>query len=47
MEKVTEFEQSKIVIIPNKLDEEWLRLIIQAKRLGLTIDEVRNFLNSK
>ncbi|MDF1510301.1 anti-repressor SinI family protein [Robertmurraya sp. DFI.2.37] len=33
--------------MPNKIDEEWLKLILQAKRLGLTIDEVRDFLNNK
>ncbi|WP_306421279.1 anti-repressor SinI family protein [Robertmurraya sp. DFI.2.37] len=47
MEKVTEFEQPTVTIIPNKIDEEWLKLILQAKRLGLTIDEVRDFLNNK
>ncbi len=26
-----------------KIDREWLRLIIEAKQLGLSIDDVRRF----
>ncbi|WP_379970586.1 anti-repressor SinI family protein [Ectobacillus sp. sgz5001026] len=26
-----------------KVDEEWLHLILEAKQLGLTIDEIRTF----
>lgn len=28
------------------IDEEWLELILAAKKLGLTIEEVREFLHS-
>ncbi|MGO4888325.1 anti-repressor SinI family protein [Anaerobacillus sp. MEB173] len=31
--------------LDEKLDQEWLTLIYQAKALGLTIEEVREFLN--
>ncbi|MCQ6277638.1 anti-repressor SinI family protein [Bacillus sp. EB600] len=27
------------------VDYEWVRLILEAKQLGLTIEEVRDFLN--
>ncbi|OZU89396.1 hypothetical protein CIL03_06680 [Virgibacillus indicus] len=30
--------------INNLLDEEWISLITEAKRLGLTIEEIREFL---
>ncbi|MEX3715773.1 anti-repressor SinI family protein [Cytobacillus horneckiae] len=30
-----------------KLDNEWVELIIEAKALGITIDEVRLFFESK
>ncbi|WP_313799965.1 anti-repressor SinI family protein [Cytobacillus sp.] len=26
------------------LDQEWVKLILEAKRLGLSIEEVKNFL---
>jgi DNA-binding transcriptional MerR regulator len=29
------------------LDEEWLQLILKAKSLGLTVDEVRSFFYEK
>ncbi len=29
------------------IDEEWLALILEAKELGLSIDEVREFLNAR
>ncbi|PLR69099.1 anti-repressor SinI family protein [Bacillus sp. UMB0893] len=29
-----------------KLDYEWLQLITQAKELGITIEEVKEFLNN-
>ncbi len=29
------------------LDKEWIHLILQAKGIGLSIDEIRNFLISK
>ncbi|WP_263624430.1 anti-repressor SinI family protein [Cytobacillus kochii] len=29
------------------MDEEWVKLIIEAKKLGITIDEIRIFFNSK
>ncbi|MGG0719399.1 anti-repressor SinI family protein [Robertmurraya massiliosenegalensis] len=47
MEKVTELEQLTIAILPNSIDEEWLCLILEAKRLGLTKEEVRHFLCNK
>lgn len=28
-----------------KWDEEWVALILEAKKIGLTLDEVRKFLN--
>ncbi|MFT9597178.1 anti-repressor SinI family protein [Mesobacillus sp.] len=28
----------------NKLDQEWLQLIQQAKQLGLTIEEIQKFI---
>ncbi|MBN6887329.1 anti-repressor SinI family protein [Cytobacillus horneckiae] len=30
-----------------KLDEEWIQLIIEAKKLGLSIKEIKVFLDSK
>ncbi|MFE4525061.1 anti-repressor SinI family protein [Cytobacillus firmus] len=30
----------------NQLDQEWLQLIAQAQQLGLTIEDIRNFLQS-
>lgn len=30
-----------------KLDKEWLELIMEAKSLGLEIDNLRDFFNSK
>lgn len=29
------------------LDKEWLQLIIQAKSLGLTVEEIRHFFHTK
>ncbi|MGF3103678.1 anti-repressor SinI family protein [Rossellomorea sp. DUT-2] len=29
----------------NKLDKEWIELIIEARNLGISIDEIREFLN--
>lgn len=29
-----------------QLDQEWIDLIIQAKLLGLTVEDVQNFINS-
>ncbi|NRG47128.1 DNA-binding anti-repressor SinI, partial [Bacillus sp. CRN 9] len=29
-----------------KLDEEWIQLIIEAKKLGLSIKEIKVFLDS-
>lgn len=46
MEKVTEVKQATIAILPNTIDEEWLCLILEAKRLGLTKDEVKRFLSN-
>lgn len=30
----------------NQLDQEWLQLIQRAQQLGLTIEDIRNFLQS-
>ncbi|NRD77122.1 DNA-binding anti-repressor SinI [Bacillus sp. BRMEA1] len=30
----------------NEIDTEWLKLIIEARTLGITIDEIREFLTS-
>ncbi|USK75651.1 anti-repressor SinI family protein [Peribacillus frigoritolerans] len=30
----------------NQLDEEWFSLIIEAKELGVSIDEIREFIQS-
>ncbi|MBT2614005.1 MULTISPECIES: anti-repressor SinI family protein [unclassified Bacillus (in: firmicutes)] len=30
----------------NQLDEEWISLIIEAKELGVSIDEIREFIQS-
>jgi DNA-binding transcriptional MerR regulator len=27
------------------IDEEWLKLILEAKEIGLSIEEIRDFLN--
>jgi cell division protein FtsL len=35
---------SAVHVKDNKLDQEWLKLIVEAKTLGLTIDEIRRFL---
>ncbi|WP_084138989.1 anti-repressor SinI family protein [Halalkalibacter okhensis] len=29
------------------LDQEWVRLVAEAKKMGLTMDEIRNFLRSQ
>lgn len=33
-------------ISPNNLDLEWLTLILQAKNMGITVDEIREFLKN-
>ncbi|MBL4953681.1 anti-repressor SinI family protein [Neobacillus sp. YIM B02564] len=33
--------------VVEKIDEEWVYLILEAKKLGLTIAEVQSFLNQK
>ncbi|WML28695.1 anti-repressor SinI family protein [Neobacillus sp. OS1-32] len=33
--------------VVEKIDEEWVYLILEAKKLGLTIAEVQRFLNQK
>ncbi|MCM3178081.1 anti-repressor SinI family protein [Cytobacillus horneckiae] len=39
------FVKRRVVNI--KLDEEWIQLIIEAKKLGLSIKEIKVFLDSK
>ena len=31
----------------NRLDSEWLELILMAKQIGLTIEEIREFLRAQ
>lgn len=35
------------MLIAEQLDQEWKELILQAKKLGLSIEEVRSFLQIK
>ena len=35
------------MLMRKKLDEEWKMLIVEAKNMGLTVEEVRNFLGSE
>ncbi|NRD77038.1 DNA-binding anti-repressor SinI [Bacillus sp. BRMEA1] len=32
------------IIDKNEIDQEWLGLILEARALGLTIDEIREFI---
>lgn len=34
-------------VTETKLDLEWLQLILEAKKAGLTITEIRNFLSTE
>ena len=34
-----------ILVTEKELDKEWLELMKEAQKLGLTIDEIRDFLN--
>lgn len=31
----------------DQLDQQWLSLILEAKKIGLSVEEIRNFLHSK
>ncbi|WAA08980.1 anti-repressor SinI family protein [Fervidibacillus albus] len=45
--QVTERAQlQKTTVIQKYLDPEWVELIKEAKRYGMTIDEIRKFLTS-
>ena len=35
------------MIKKKQIDQHWLTLILEAKKLGLTIDDIKNFLKSK
>lgn len=46
MEKVTiEVEAAKSVFDLQLLDKEWVELILEAKQLGMTKEEISNFLH--
>ena len=34
------------VLIQSELDEEWIELILEAKRVGINLDEIREFLKT-
>ncbi|WP_084288231.1 anti-repressor SinI family protein [Paucisalibacillus globulus] len=34
------------VLIQSELDEEWIELILEAKRVGINLDEIREFLET-
>ncbi|PFK67542.1 hypothetical protein COJ21_23975 [Priestia megaterium] len=38
---------SKKGIVAEKLDQEWIILIQEAKEIGLSVEEVKEFLDSK
>ena len=31
----------------DQLDQQWFALILEAKKIGLTVEEIRNFLQAK
>lgn len=31
----------------DQLDQQWLTLILEAKKIGLSVEEIRNFLHGK
>ncbi len=31
----------------NQLDQQWITLILEAKKIGLSAEEIRNFLHDK
>ncbi|MFC3884802.1 anti-repressor SinI family protein [Bacillus songklensis] len=38
---------SRIDVLVKKLDEEWIELIQMAREMGITIEEIREFLASE
>ncbi|NEW04294.1 DNA-binding anti-repressor SinI [Bacillus megaterium] len=38
---------SKGQLVAQELNQEWVKLIKEAKKLGLTIEEIKKFLESK
>lgn len=46
MSKVT-YTTDTPVIINSELDYEWVILILEAKRMGLTLEEIKEFLLCK
>lgn len=47
MEKVTHLAKTSQSIQYINLDKEWVNLIAQAKTLGITKDEIREFLRNQ
>lgn len=47
MNKVTETIESVEFLPFRELDPEWLELILEAKQLGITQEEIRKFLLNK
>lgn len=47
MIKVTDKLNTSAIILKNGLDYEWALLILEAKRIGLTTEELREFLLCK
>ncbi|MGP7819348.1 anti-repressor SinI family protein [Niallia sp. 01092] len=43
----THFETPNLYHLERKIDQEWYLLIMQAKKLGLSTTEVRNFLQKR
>ena len=41
------FMDSKGQLVAQELNQEWVELIKEAKELGLTIEEIKKFLESK
>lgn len=44
MEKVTVGIEETLFIPEKQLDHEWIDLILEAKKLGITLEEIRSFL---
>ena len=42
---VKKFErEKKVMLLGNKIDSEWMSLIVEAKNIGMTVQEIRQFL---
>lgn len=46
MEKMTTVNENPTTLNLEELDQEWLKLIAAAKKLGITKEEIRRFLQN-